>query len=181
MTFQDLVLFAPSETLQRKVLLIGDRDGQIQKVSSEKRLAEEIIGVESADRMRLLKALATDSVDFILPNIEEAKIDRSLATLAKKEGCAVALSFSHIAKGDLKRTLARAARAVETLEYYNAPVLFATFAREPLFARDKRDLEGVLEILGSKRPEAWLSEAARIIERNLKRKGEIAPGVKLVE
>lgn len=162
----------------KDVLLITDRDGPVQKAAEKGRAGHALVGVATADRMRLLKALGDDRVDFVLPDLERLRIDKSVAVLSKRNGCAVALSHSALLNSQgIQGAIRRAAEAIEVLEYYNAEVLFATFAKEELEIRSGKDLEAVLLFLGAKDPARWLSAAGKIIERNGRRAGKIAPGV----
>ncbi len=179
--FADLVLFDPKEPRQRKPFMISDRDGQIGKSVSARRHSEEFIGVATGDRARFLKALSDDAVDFVIPDLDRLRIDASCARMAKRNGCHIALSLSGIIGSEnVSRALRKATEAIETLEYYNAPVLFATFARDGLETRREKELESLLEWLGAERPKDAVFAAARILKANRKRKGQIAPGIAVV-
>lgn len=183
MRFKDLVLTDPKETFQEKVALVLDSDGSVEK--RESRVREDkgvsLVGVRTADRMRALKTISSGNVaDFLLPDLSRVWIDKSIATLSKKSGCPIAISFSQIAQNptEMRKEIGRAKQAVETLDYYNTPSIFATFAEREAMFRDKGDLTGVLELLGAKDPGKWLSLPGKIIEG---KKGEIFPGVRRVE
>jgi RNase P/RNase MRP subunit p30 len=126
-----------------------------------------------------LKGLNDNAVDFVLPDLFRLRIDSSVAKLSKKNDCPVAISLSWILNStDIVRALRKTTEAIETLEYYNAPGIFATFAIDELETRGAKDLENLLDWLGSERPRAWLERAGNIVERNKKRAGEAIPGVR---
>jgi|GEM_PF-3718819 len=182
MTFKDLVLFEPKESFQEKVALVLDSDGSLEKGAARaKEGRASLVGIRTSDRMRALKAISSgNSADFLLPDLSRVWIDKSIATLSKKNGCPVAISFSQIVSNplEIRKEIGRAKQAVEILDYYNTPSLFATFAERELLSRDKGDLAGVLEILGAKDPGRMLSLSSELIKG---KKGEIFPGVRIVE
>lgn len=171
-----------------KCLLVTDRDGNLGPVLRKKRMDSDLVVVASPTKNRLMKAAADDRVDAICPDFTRVWLDDALAGIVKRKGSSLFFAFSQVLRSEgLGRIilLRRLSKAVETADGKNIPFTIASLAQSPLEMRAPMELSNFFSVLGAisepKSKMAVNDVPMGIIKRNIERRGNIAPGVKVVK
>lgn len=168
-------------------LLITDRDGNLGPVLRQRRMDSDFVVVASPTKNRLMKAAADDRVDAICPDFTRVWLDDALAGMAKRKGSSLLFAFSPILRSEgLGRIilLRRLSDALEVAEEKDIPLTIASLAQSPLEMRGPKELSNLFLVLGAGEKKANMAVndvPMGIINRNIERRGHIAPGVKVVK
>lgn len=170
-----------------KCLLVTDRDGNLGPILRKKRMEADFVVVASSVKNRLMKAAADDRVDAICPDFTRVWLDDALAGMVKRKGSSLLFAFSPVLRSEgLGRIilLRRLSKALETAEAKSIPFTIASLAQSSLDMRSPRELSNLFSVLGASETKAKMAVndvPIGIINRNIERRGHIAPGVKIVK